>query len=85
MGLNGNANFQVEFWELRVGWITRPDVISLLNEQPGARADRGEKSFRYSAGICCLAAVVKTSLRVDSPPHEVEGGTKSSAASMAAV
>ena len=41
MDLNGNANFQVEFWELGVGWITRPDDIPLLDEQPGARVDRG--------------------------------------------
>jgi hypothetical protein len=45
----------------------------------------GEKSFRKPAGICCLAAAVRTPLRVDSPSHKVGGGTISNAASMAAV
>jgi hypothetical protein len=41
MGLNGNANLQAEFWKPKVDWIMRPNVITLLDEQPGARIDRG--------------------------------------------
>jgi hypothetical protein len=40
MDLNGNSNFQVEFWEPGVCWITHPDDIPMLDEQWGARVDR---------------------------------------------
>jgi hypothetical protein len=39
VGLYGDADFQVEFWEPGVGWVARPNVIPLLDEQPGARVD----------------------------------------------
>ena len=39
VGPYGNTNFQFEFWEPGVGWVARPDVIPLLDEQPFARVD----------------------------------------------
>jgi hypothetical protein len=85
VGLYREAYFQVEIWEPWVGWVTRPNVIPLLHELRVLGLTDGEKSFLNPTWMCCLAAVVRTSLKVDSPPHEVGGGTVSSAASMAAV
>jgi hypothetical protein len=87
MGLYGNTNFQVEFWEPGVSWVTRPYIIPLFDEQPGARVDRGGKVHPESGREGY--AVWQQSLRLLSRSiHRHKrwvGGIISSAASMAAV